>query len=61
MPKVDNVGFSESTVLKIEVLSRILDMHFHIAQAVIRRHPAFRQCYLYVDATAGKGFSPPDV
>jgi hypothetical protein len=61
MPKVDNVGFSESTVLKIEVLSRILDMHFHITQAVIRRHPAFRQCYRYVDAIAGKGFSPPDV
>jgi three-Cys-motif partner protein len=60
MPKVDNVGFSERTVQKIEVLSRILDMHLQITQAVLRRHPAFRQCYRYVDATAGKGFSPVD-
>ncbi|HEY5271571.1 MAG TPA: hypothetical protein VII97_14640 [Anaerolineales bacterium] len=60
MPKVDNVGFSETTVQKVEVLSRILDMHLQITQAVIRRHPAFRQCYRYLDATAGKGLSPAD-
>lgn len=60
MPKVDNVGFSESTVRKIEDLSKILDMHFRITQAVLGKHPTFRQYYRYVDATAGKGFSPPD-
>jgi hypothetical protein len=60
MPKVDNVGFSENTITKIEVLSRILDMHIQITQAVIRKYPAFRQCYRYVDATAGKGYSPID-
>jgi three-Cys-motif partner protein len=60
MPKVDHVGFSESTVLKIEYLSKILDMHFRITQSVIKRHPTFRQYYHYVDATAGKGFSPSD-
>ena len=61
MPKVDNVGFSESTVQKIEVLSKIFDMHLRITQAVIKKHPTFHQYYRYVDATAGKGFSPPDV
>jgi hypothetical protein len=58
MPKVDNVGFSDNTVIKIEVLSKILDMHFQITQAVIRKHPTFHQIYRYIDATAGKGYSP---
>ena len=60
MPKVDNVGFSENTITKVEVLSKIFDMHLQITQAVIKKHPAFRQYYRYVDATAGKGFSPTD-
>jgi hypothetical protein len=60
MPKIDNVGYSESTVKKIEVLAKILDMHLQITQAVIRKHLNFLQCYRYVDATAGKGFSPVD-
>jgi hypothetical protein len=60
MPKVDNVGFSERTVHKIEVLSRILDMHIQITQAGIMKYPSYRQIYHYVDATAGKGFSPAD-
>ena len=61
MPKVDNVGFSENTVNKVEVLAKILDMHLQISQAVIRKHLTFQQCYRYVDATAGKGLSPVDV
>jgi three-Cys-motif partner protein len=60
MPKVDNVGYSESTVQKVKVLAKILDMHLQITQAVIRKHLNFLQCYRYVDATAGKGFSPVD-
>lgn len=60
MPKVDNVGYSESTVQKVEVLAKILDMHLQITQAVIRKTLSFRQCYRYVDATAGKGLSPAD-
>ena len=45
MPKVDNVGFSENTVNKVEVLAKILDMHLQISQAVIRKHLTFQQCY----------------
>jgi hypothetical protein len=60
MPKVDGVGYSENTIPKIEALSRILDMHLQITQAVLRRHSTFRQCYRYVDATAGRGLSPTD-
>ena len=61
MPKVDKVGFSESTVIKTEVLAKILDMHIQITQAVIRRYPYYRQSYHYIDATAGKGLSPADI
>jgi hypothetical protein len=60
MPKVDNVGFSESTIQKIEVLSKISDMHFLITQAVIKKYPTYHQYYRYIDATAGKGFTPAD-
>jgi len=60
MPKVDGVGYSENTVTKIEVLASIFDMHLQITQAVIRRHPAFLQRYRYIDATAGRGYSPRD-
>ncbi|WKZ37560.1 MAG: hypothetical protein QY332_06385 [Anaerolineales bacterium] len=58
MPKVDDVGHSDSTVPKIEVLSSIFDMHFMITQAVIKKYPSFRQKYRYVDLTSGKGHVP---
>ncbi len=59
MPKVDNVGYSEHTVPKIEILSKIFDMHLQITQAVIKRHPFYyHQRYRYIDATSGKGYTP---
>src|SRR5574341_471927 len=58
MPKVDNVGFGEYTALKMEILGKIFDMHLAITQAVLTNHKSFRQVYVYIDATAGKGFVP---
>lgn len=58
MPKLDDVGHSNYTISKIQVLPKILDMHLMITQAVIRKHPAFRQNYRYIDMTAGKGHVP---
>jgi len=58
MPKVDDVGHSDYTVTKMEVLSRIFDMHFMITQAVIKKYPSFRRKYRYIDMTAGKGHVP---
>ena len=36
MPIIDDVGHSDYTVPKMEVLSSIFDMHFMITQAVIK-------------------------
>ena len=58
MPKVDDVGHSDYTIPKMEVLSKIFDMHLMITQAVIRKYSSFRQKYRYIDLTAGKGFVP---
>lgn len=58
MPKVDDVGHSDYTVPKMEVLSRIFDMHFMITQSVIKKYPSFRRKYRYIDMTAGKGHVP---
>lgn len=58
MPKVDDVGHSDYTVPKMEVLSSIFDMHFMITQAVIRKYPSYRRKYRYIDMTAGKGHVP---
>ena len=58
MPKVDDVGHSVYTVPKMEDFAKILDMHFMITQAVIKKHPTLRQSYRYVDMTAGKGHVP---
>jgi len=58
MPKIDDVGHSDTTILKMEVLSNILDMHFMITQAVIQKYPSYKQRYRYVDMTAGKGLVP---
>jgi len=58
MPKVDDVGHSDYTVPKMEVLSKIFDMHFMITQAVIKKYPSFKRKFRYVDMTAGKGHVP---
>ncbi len=58
MPKVGNVGYGELTPLKIDVLSRIFDMHLMVTQAVIQKNPYYRQTYRYIDTTAGKGYTP---
>jgi three-Cys-motif partner protein len=58
MPIVDDVGHSDVTVPKMEVLASIFDMHFMITQAVIKKYPSFRRKYRYIDMTAGKGYVP---
>jgi hypothetical protein len=58
MPKVDGVGHSNSTILKMEVLSSIFDMHFMITQADVKKYPSYRKKYRYIDMTAGKGYVP---
>ncbi|MBL8099089.1 MAG: three-Cys-motif partner protein TcmP [Anaerolineales bacterium] len=58
MPKVNDVGHSNSTVPKIEVLSNIFDMHFMITQAVIKKYLSFNRRYRYIDMTSGKGLVP---
>ena len=58
MPKVDDVGFGQSTPIKIQHLSKILDMHIAITQAVLNKYTVYRKKYRYVDLTAGKGHTP---
>lgn len=58
MPKVDDVGHSESTVSKTEVLASIFDMHMMITQAVIKKYLSYNRKYRYVDLTSGKGQVP---
>lgn len=58
MPKVDGVGHSDATISKMEVLSKIFDMHFMITQAVIKKYSSFRRKYRYIDMTSGKGHVP---
>jgi three-Cys-motif partner protein len=58
MPKVDNVGYGELTPIKIDILSKILDMHLAVTQAVIQKNPYYSQTYRYIDPTAGKGYTP---
>lgn len=58
MPVEDEVGYSETTPLKIEHLSRILSMHLAITQAVLNKNDYFHQRYRYVDLTAGRGGTP---
>ncbi len=45
MPIIDDVGHSDYTVPKMEVLSKIFDMHFMITQAVIKKYSSFRRKY----------------
>lgn len=58
MPRVNGVGHSDATISKMEVLSKIFDMHFMITQAVIKKYSSFRRKYRYVDMTSGKGHVP---
>lgn len=58
MPKENGIGYGPLTSLKIEHLAHIFDMHLRVTQAVLRRHPAIRQKYRYVDLTAGRGCTP---
>ncbi len=58
MPIHDGVGFSEWTPLKLQHLAAIIGMHVSIAQAVLRKHPYYKQSYHYIDATAGPGRYP---
>jgi hypothetical protein len=58
MPKVDNVGYGELTLIKIDILSKILDMHLAVTQAVIKKNQYYHQTYRYIDMAAGKGFIP---
>lgn len=54
-PVKDGVGQSEYTQTKQELFKSILDMHIAVTMAVLRKHPFYRQSYLFVDATAGPG------
>ncbi len=60
MPEVDGVGYSETTPLKLEHLSKIIRMHLAVTQAVLRKNARYHQHYRYIDLTAGKGYSPDD-
>jgi three-Cys-motif partner protein len=58
MPKVDDIGFSEITPLKMDVLKKIFSMHISITQAVIAKNSYYKNIYRYIDLTAGKGIVP---
>ncbi len=58
MPKVDGVGFGQSTPIKIQHLAKIIDMHIAVTQAVLNKHSVYKKKYRYVDLTAGKGHTP---
>ena len=59
MPVIDNVGYGEYTPLKMEHFSKIVSMHLRITNAVLKKNPGlYRQCYRYIELTAGKGFTP---
>jgi len=59
MPKVNGIGFGDSTKIKISHFSKIIAMHLAITQAVLKRNLKFySQSYRYVELTAGKGYTP---
>ena len=58
MPKVDDVGYSDTTPIKIACLEKILGMHLAVTQAVLNKYPRYPRLYRYVDLTAGKGCTP---
>lgn len=58
MPKIDDVGFSDTTPAKMERLRGIFAMHLAITQAVLEKNPRFSRKYHYLDMTSGKGSYP---
>ncbi len=59
MPKINGVGYSDCTSLKIEHFSKIIAMHLAITQAVLNKNEKlYLQRYRYIELTAGKGFTP---
>lgn len=58
MPKVNDVGWGEATPIKMQHLSKILEMHLSITQKVLIKHEFYRRKYRYVDLTAGPGYLP---
>jgi hypothetical protein len=48
MPKVDGVGFSELTALKIEHLSKIISMHHAVTRAVLTKSTVYAKQYQYL-------------
>ncbi|MEZ4661516.1 MAG: hypothetical protein R2911_28530 [Caldilineaceae bacterium] len=57
----DGIGYGEFTQIKIEHLSKIFGMHLAVTQAVIKKHKFFSRIYRYIDATAGRGFTPDGI
>jgi three-Cys-motif partner protein len=59
MPIENGVGYGEYTGVKIEHLSKILEMHMAITQAVLKRNARqYNLQYRYIDLTAGMGKTP---
>jgi three-Cys-motif partner protein len=55
MPIQSGVGCSEWTIIKLQHLTRIMEMHIGITKAVLAKHSYYNQMYHYIDATAGPG------
>jgi hypothetical protein len=47
MPVQSGVGYSELTPRKLQDFDSIMAMHISITQAVLRKHPYFKQEYHY--------------
>lgn len=59
MPKVNQIGYGESTQVKLQALDRIVSMHLAITEKVVEKYPGrHRLPYRYVELTAGRGFTP---
>jgi hypothetical protein len=59
MPIENGVGYGPYTGVKMQHLSKILDMHMAITREVIKNeHPTFEPVYHYYDLTAGPGKLP---
>lgn len=56
--ETDGVGYSKSTIKKLEYLSVIFKYHLKITNAVLEKNDYFLQSYRYIDLTAGKGYIP---
>jgi len=63
MPKVNGVGYSESTMNKQFVLKKILEKHLYAVDYIFRSKTGYfyRKNYLYIDATCGNGSYKCDI